>query len=186
MSIIIGLDISLNAPGWCRIDTENGARTFDTLDYSALKDLERIAAAVKGMTELCRPADLVVMEGLSMGLPMGKGGRPFVPQGRQDLVGLTYIIRLWLWKMEKPALLCSPMSLKKFATGDYRAKKDMMLREVFRRWGVEAADDNQADAAALAEVGRAYLSPKDCDLTDFQKQALKKVKPLCESTQMKK
>lgn len=182
--IILGLDISLNSPGWCRVDTETGARTFDTLHYSELKDLARIGEASRDLVDLCRQADLIVMEGLSMGLPSGPKG-PFMPQGRFDLIGLTYILRLWLWKSQKSALLVSPMSLKKFTTGQHNAKKDMMLLEVFRRWGVEAGDDNQADAVALAEVGRAYAGLA-IELTDFQKQAIKRVSKLGEPAPPKK
>jgi hypothetical protein len=32
----------------------------------------------------------------------------------------------------------------------------MMIREVFRRWNVEAKNDNEADAAALAHLGLVY------------------------------
>ena len=177
MSLILGLDLSLNHTGWCRFDTITGARTFDTLDYSKLRNMERIAAATKDIVELLRPANLVVMEGLSMGLPQGKSG-PFVPQGRADLIGLTYIIRLWLWKTTKPALIVAPTCCKRFTTGSGKAEKGMMIREVFRRWQVEADDDNQADAVALAEMGRAYLDPGPYKPTEFQIDALTKVQVL--------
>jgi crossover junction endodeoxyribonuclease RuvC len=174
VSIVVALDVSLNSPGWSKLDTENGARTFGSFDYSKLRDMPRIAKAACELIDLCRPADLVVMEGLSMGLPMGKNGRSFVPQGRTDLVGLTYVIRLWLFKQQKPTILVSPTGLKKFTTSDFKAPKDLMLREVFRRWGVEAENNDQADAVALAEVGRAWLE-KPADLPKFQKEVLKKV-----------
>jgi hypothetical protein len=32
----------------------------------------------------------------------------------------------------------------------------MMIREVYRRWNVVAANDNEADAAALAHLGLVY------------------------------
>ena len=175
--MIIGLDISLSSPGWCRIDTETKAVTFDTLNYSKLQGMERIATAAKDLVELCRPADLVVTEGLSMGLPMGKNG-PFVPQGRSDLIGLTYILRLWLWKAKRITLLIPPTTLKKWTTGSGKSDKSLMIREVTRRWGVEVADDNQADAVALAEFGRAYLEPAACELTKYQMEALKKAATL--------
>ena len=167
------------APGWCTVNTLCGTRVFGTLKYNKLRDMERIAVASKDIVELLRPADLVVMEGLSMGLPKGKTGAPFVPQGRSDLIGLTYIIRLWLWKKSKPALVVAPTGLKKFVTGDGKAEKSMIIREVFRRWEAEADDDNQADAIALSEVGRAYLDPA-YRLTEFQREALEKIQVLVE------
>lgn len=175
MSIIIGLDISLNSSGWCKIDTENGARTFATFDHSALKDMERISTASRDLADLCRPVDLVVMEGLSMGLP-ARGGMAFMPQGRIDTIGLTYIVRLWLWKTRKPTLILPPTSLKKFASGKGNIKKNLMLRAVSTRWNVMPEDDNAADAIALAEFGRAYLDPDNpsLELPDFQRECLPK------------
>lgn len=177
MSVIIGLDISLSSPGWCRLDTETGVMTFGTLNYSKLTGMTRIAAAVKDLVEYCRPADLVVAEGLSMGLPMGKGG-PFVPQGRSDLIGLTYILRLWVWKNGPPMLLVPPKTLKKWASGNGNAPKGIMIRVAAQRWGVQVEDDNQADAVALAEFGRAYLNPAAAELTGYQLEALKKASTL--------
>ncbi len=195
MSVIIGLDISLNSPGWCLIDTENGARTFDTLHYADLTGMNRIDTAAQALLELCRLADLVVMEGLSMGLPMGKSGRAFVPQGRHDMVGLTYIVRMWLFKAQHKTLLVPPTVLKKWATGKGNSPKNIMLREVSHRWNVEAADDNQADALALAEFGRAYLekdNPSAPELPAFQQESLLRAESLfpveerCENSQTKK
>jgi Holliday junction resolvasome RuvABC endonuclease subunit len=48
------------------------------------------------------------------------------------------------------------MSLKKLVCGTAKAEKSMMIREVFRRWNVEAKNDNEADAAALAHLGLVY------------------------------
>jgi crossover junction endodeoxyribonuclease RuvC len=183
VSIIIALDISLNSPGWCKIDTGNGARTFDSLDYSKLAGMERIARASRDLVDLCRTADLVVMEGLSMGLP-SFNGRAFVPQGRHDLVGLTYIVRLWLFNMKRNTFLVPPTVLKKWATGKGNSPKNIMLREVSHRWNVEAADDNQADAVALAEFGRAYLdwaiTGDMSGLPEFQRQCLPRAERLFE------
>lgn len=172
MSVIVGLDISLNSPGWCKIDTDTSVRTFDTMDFSRLRGLGRIGAAARALVEIVRPADLVVMEGLSMGMP-SRNGMAFVPQGRYDLVGLTYLVRMWLYTHQRRTLLVPPSTLKKFATGKGNCQKSLILREVFQRWGVEAMDDNAADAVALAEFGRAWLNP-DAVEAKFQRECLKK------------
>lgn len=49
-------------------------------------------------------------------------------------------------------LLIPPMTLKKYATGKGTAKKQEMLMQIFKRWGVEFNDDNAADAYALARL----------------------------------
>lgn len=54
-----------------------------------------------------------------------------------------------------PFIEVTPMSLKKFITGSGAAKKEVMMLELFKRWAVTFDDNNQADAYALAQVGRA-------------------------------
>jgi len=45
-----------------------------------------------------------------------------------------------------------PMTLKKFAAGKGNAKKQEMLLQMYKRWGVEFSDDNAADSYALARL----------------------------------
>jgi Holliday junction resolvasome RuvABC endonuclease subunit len=45
-----------------------------------------------------------------------------------------------------------PMTLKKFAAGKGNAKKQEMLLQIYKRWGVEFTDDNAADSYALARL----------------------------------
>ena len=45
-----------------------------------------------------------------------------------------------------------PMTLKKYAAGKGNAKKQEMLLQIFKRWGIEFNDDNAADAYALARL----------------------------------
>jgi crossover junction endodeoxyribonuclease RuvC len=42
------------------------------------------------------------------------------------------------------------MTLKKYATGKGTSKKQEMLLQIYKRWGVEFNDDNAADSYALA------------------------------------
>lgn len=45
-----------------------------------------------------------------------------------------------------------PMTLKKYASGKGNAKKQEMLMQVYKRWGIEFNDDNAADAYALGRL----------------------------------
>jgi hypothetical protein len=45
-----------------------------------------------------------------------------------------------------------PMTLKKYATGKGTAKKQEMLLQMYKRWGVEFNDDNAADSYGLARM----------------------------------
>lgn len=48
-----------------------------------------------------------------------------------------------------------PTSLKKFVTGKGNAKKDVMMLEVYKRFGYEAPTNDEADAIGLAMFGQA-------------------------------
>ena len=45
-----------------------------------------------------------------------------------------------------------PMTLKKYAAGKGNAKKQEMLMQIYKRWGIEFNDDNAADSYALARA----------------------------------
>lgn len=63
---------------------------------------------------------------------------------------LHYYLRLFLLKNNVKYTIVAPGTLKKFVTGDGRAKKDLMLLKVYKKWGVEFDNDNTADAYGLA------------------------------------
>jgi len=52
----------------------------------------------------------------------------------------------------KKPLKIPPMTLKKYAAGKGNAKKQEMLLQIYKRWGLEFNDDNAADAYALARL----------------------------------
>lgn len=92
--------------------------------------------------------DLVVMEGYAPGSKFGR-----------EVAGeLGGIVKLAVWEvMEQAPLIVPPPSLKKFVTGKGNAKKNEMLLGVYKQWGESFSDDNQADAYALEQFGKAYL-----------------------------
>ena len=65
---------------------------------------------------------------------------------------LHFMIRIMLKKRGVDFKIVAPGTLKKFVTGDGRAKKDLMLLKVFKKWGVEFDNDNLADAYGLARM----------------------------------
>ncbi len=71
-------------------------------------------------------------------------------------------------------LVIPPSTLKKFTCGSGAAKKEMMIREVYRQWKVEAANNNEADAAALAYLGAGKNSLL-ANLTKVQTEVLAKI-----------
>lgn len=57
-------------------------------------------------------------------------------------------------------LMVPPMTLKKYAAGKGNAKKQEMLLQMYKRWGVEFNDDNAADSYALARLAAGIAEGK--------------------------
>lgn len=92
--------------------------------------------------------DLVVMEGYAHATKFG----------REQAGELGGMIKMAVWDvLKEPPLVVSSGGLKKFVTGSGGSKKNTMILHVFKRWGVEFSDDNQADAFSLEKFGYAYL-----------------------------
>lgn len=145
---ILALDLSLTAPGWFRRD-DDGTLTHGVL-YPKGRGLDRIdwiCKQVRGM--IPEQGDVhVFIEGFSFG---SQG------QALYEIAGLGYIIRYMLWYRKIPCTEVAPSQLKKWATGKGNAPKEIIIREVYRRWGVEATDNNHADAVALGRLAMCFL-----------------------------
>ncbi len=57
----------------------------------------------------------------------------------------------------KYPLKVPPMTLKKYAAGKGNAKKQEMLLQIYKRWGIEFNDDNAADSYGLARLAGKFL-----------------------------
>ena len=144
--MIYGLDLSLTATGIASL-TQPGKVALSTVgsDKHAKPETRLFDLARDIELRLSNP-QLIVMEGLSYG-----SNDP----SAQERAALHWMIRIALHMRSVPYLVIPPSTLKKFTCGAGNAKKEMMIREVYRQWKVEAADNNQADAAALAYMGAA-------------------------------
>ena len=66
-----------------------------------------------------------------------------------------------------------PMTLKKYAAGKGNAKKQEMLLQMYKRWGIEFNDDNAADSYALARLAAGIAKDKVEEAVVTQMQDLK-------------
>lgn len=108
-----------------------------------------LIATVAGYSEDTR---LITMEGYSAA----------AKYGREQSGELAAAVRLALWQVycgevAGIPLVVAPTTLKKYVTGDGRAKKDDMKLAVYKHWGVEFRDDNLADAYGLARIAAAMV-----------------------------
>jgi len=68
-----------------------------------------------------------------------------------NLAQLAGVVRVALVEAGFPFFVVGDGQLKKYACGKGSGvQKSIIVREVYRKWGVEAKDDNQADGCVLA------------------------------------
>lgn len=147
MNHIIGLDLSLTATGWAKREGET--TTFGTItgEGSGMPRLIKIETDVKDVVyPYC---ELVVMEGLSF-----QSNAP----SAKERAGLSYILQRSFYYCQLLCVQVPPLLLKKFVIGNAKnAEKSLMLREVYKRWGIDAGNDNEADAIGLVMIGACLL-----------------------------
>ena len=179
MSLIIGIDPSLTSTGIVVLRGNKVELAVTTKNKPALGTIERVRLIYERIVDIqenlsdgekWQAPDLIVIEGFSYG---SKGRSVF------DIAYLGWRIREELERLRTedniPWLEVPPSQLKKFATGQGNANKEIILQQVYKRWGVEFSDNNQADAYVLAQIGRAYLGGMD-DLTAFQQEVIANLK----------
>ncbi len=169
MSLIVGIDPSLTGTGIVvlRGGEVELAETIKTKSsVSLINRVSVIYRTIANILEETTPS-LIVIEGFSYG---SRGRAVF------DIAYLGWRIREELERIRKqngiPWMNIPPAQLKKFATGKGTANKEVIMQQVYKRWGFEASDNNIADAFVLAQIGRACLGHIE-RLTTFQEDVLK-------------
>ncbi|SNS21073.1 crossover junction endodeoxyribonuclease RuvC [Anaerovirgula multivorans] len=107
----------------------------------------------------------VAVEGFSYG---SRGRAVF------DIAYMGYRIREELLDTDITFIEPTPSQVKKFATGKGNSPKNVVMLEVYKRWGEEFTDDNLADAYVLAQIVRALKT--NARLTKFQQDIIKDLK----------
>ena len=166
-TLVIGLDLSLTGTGWA---TFNGKVTFGTLSppknkRTGMGRISWMLSRIFRVIEQHGTPKLVTMEGLA-----------FASRDRNlERAGLAFLVRYKLWKRGVPYVLVAPTSLKKFTSGSGKAEKSGMMLQVFKRWQIEPANDNEADAISLVQVAR-QLEGLSTPETKAQQQVLNTIR----------
>jgi Holliday junction resolvasome RuvABC endonuclease subunit len=182
---ILGLDMSLTATGWCLYNVKTGVREERVLqpNPSASKKVvpilgmhrlvwlrERVTnlvlwGAPEKPTEGERISCLVMIEGYAFGAKGSSG---------INLGELGGVIRVALHDLNVPYIEIPPTQAKKFVTGAGGSQKDIVIKEIFKRFGVDTNDNNIADAIGLMFLGRALVNDFQ-PTTDAQRQVVSDV-----------
>lgn len=168
--IVVGLDMSLTGTGFCmKTGSVIAVETIKTTPQTCSDDLARLKF-------ICAE----VMKRIPAGTAMICIEDFFTPSNAMQigsaikLAMLGATIRLALYDAHLPFYVVAPSQIKKFCTGSGAAQKSIIVREVFKRWGLDCKDDNQADACTLAHIAEQLCFLPD-DAPKYQVEVVKKV-----------
>jgi len=146
--LYVGIDASFSGTGVVIINNEFKIieqRLIGTKKRDDIYDIEHrmlyIVKALEFLLKYKNDIKLVLIEGLSYGS---------TGDGAAQLAALNYFIRIFLLQNDIPYGSVTPSSLKKFVTGTGQCKKNLMLKEVYKKWGEDFQDDNLCDSYALS------------------------------------
>ena len=165
----LGIDLSLTGTGL--VILENGKiakqkliKSKPTPDGQPIDELKRIKKIVEEIETIIAEnlPNIAIIEGLAF---MVRNATALV-----QLSALNYFVRSMLMDYHVPFVIVAPTSLKKFITGSGISKKDVILIELYKRYGVSILNDNEADAYGLAQVGLALLGGNSKTTTKLQEE----------------
>jgi len=153
MSRVLALDLSLTASGFAV--GESGKIIQSGVIPGKYDDIRRLIHnrnAVCDKVDAVKP-DLVVFEDLAQSRNMAYA---------KEIAGMAHMVRAELFTDHVPYILVQASSLKKFVVGTAgsaktKVTKDLIMLNLFKRFGVETSDNNQADACGLCFIGMALL-----------------------------
>ena len=162
MKCTVGIDASLTGTGVVALWSEKTEKsTRIESKYTGVKRLVDIESRLKCILDNLILTDLVLIEGYA-----------YAAQNQAHQIGeLGGVIRRMLHKRMTKWIEVSPAQVKKFATGKGNSKKDIVLMNVYKKWGVEFATSDEADAFVLAKIGQVLLGA-DEKLTNYQEEVI--------------
>jgi Holliday junction resolvasome RuvABC endonuclease subunit len=154
-SISIGIDQSLTGFAVTFLDTDNPDQFVTYVYKSPYNGVQRLKDISNWLMEKIESfRDYYIVD-------VAMEGTVLASQSALVLGELSATVKLTLWDyfdeytkqphLQTP-LQIPPMTLKKYAAGKGNAKKQEMLLQIYKRWGVEFNDDNAADSYALARL----------------------------------
>lgn len=193
---ILGLDLSLNSTGFCILDPTQGtpshASTIKAPTIEFTKDgipiewqkefgYGRIQWKNKGGPEdryqKINLIGLVIAELINVGridhiLLEDYGFARRISGSTIGIAELGAVIRMRLYK--GPGFFAvPPATLKKFAANKGNVGKEIILKEIFKRWDFDTDSSDIGDAFALVKMGQALRG--EIQITKLQTECLKKV-----------
>lgn len=158
MGRYVGIDASTQT-GLVIIDQDGNL--LDSMEITGEgKDPGRMLDIIETTIEQLEPNDIVAIEGFG-----------FSSQSGFILGGIGWGMRMDMYARNIRYIEVAPNLLKKFATNNGNAAKNVIMRDVYKRWRFEHNSDDVVDAFVLAQIARAVDYARrgiSLDLTAFQ------------------
>jgi crossover junction endodeoxyribonuclease RuvC len=147
---VMGIDTSTKT-GIAVVDENKTVLFSERIEFKKATGFNRCSLIANRVMEIhaeFKP-DLVVTEGYGFA-----NAHTLAP-----LVEIGTCVRYFLWQEDIDFLIVPPNSLKSFVLGAGKGngKKELMLMEVYKRWGFTSATNDEADAVGLAMFGQCAL-----------------------------
>ena len=165
--IYIGIDPSLTGTGIVVLDESGNVLDKDLISTKASLKIEdrlktiwsRLKYIIWDFAGKPVPYCHIAIEGLSF----GSRGTSML-----ELAGLHYLIRYMIDREFCGVRhVVPPQTLKKFVCGKGNVKKEQMLLQTYKRWGMEFQDNNICDAYCLAR----YAMENDHDRNVIEEES---------------
>jgi Holliday junction resolvasome RuvABC endonuclease subunit len=167
----VGLDLSLTGTGVCVRGDELKVETIKTVPKNFDNDLDRMLFIVKSiMGKIPSNVKLICVEDFFT------PAKSFQIGAAISLAMLGALVRAEMYKAGLPFVVISPNQLKKYVTGKGSGQKSLILRETYKRWNVDAKDDNQADAVVLSYIAEGLIEGVKEDTPKFQEEVIRTVR----------
>jgi Holliday junction resolvasome RuvABC endonuclease subunit len=164
---ILAIDQSLS--GFAICDYLDGAVKFQDVIKSKLTGVERLNEIIEKLDVVFVSGqetggyDIVVFEGYSFG---SKG------RGVFSIAELGGVMKMFFFKKGVKPIIVPPTVLKKFVIGKGIGPKEVMLKEVFKKWNFDTSDNNLADAYSLMKFGEAVVKISRGEIQNFKKSEI--------------
>ncbi len=147
MATVIGIDASLTGAGVAVVKDGEFIASYRIVPKN--KGVERLIEVETRIVDILRrhEPDLICLEDYAH----SKSGKA------HQMGELGGVLRVLFHKSELPWIVIGIGQLKKFVTGKGNGKKDLVLMNVFKKWGLQFGNSDEADAFGLAKIG-SYLA----------------------------
>ena len=173
MTVSIGIDQSLTGFALTILDVDNPNNYLTWVYKSPFKGVKRL---VNISSWLVKKLELVEDRYV---VDVAMEGTVLASHSALVLGELAAVVKIVFWSFFEDwdhqqhlrvPLQIPPMTLKKYAAGKGNAKKQEMLMQIYKRYGVEFNDDNAADSYGLARMaGKLHIN-------DVESQIIEQIK----------